>query len=235
MTSKKTSKKINSGGLKCSSIYPLTDAQADAFHFYSKDKNLILYGSAGTGKTYISIGLGILDVLNKDIVQDKLVIVRSCVPSRDVGFLPGSLEEKSAIYELPYKQICSELFSRGDSYEILKQKNVINFITTSFVRGITLNNSIVIVDEFQNLTIEEIHTIMTRLGDNSRIIFCGDTKQTDFGIGGKKQETSGFSKLLSIASQIDSFTNIEFFQEDIVRSELVKDWIIAKEKIDLRN
>lgn len=212
-------------------INPLTDAQEDTFFFYNKDKNLVLSGSPGTGKTFLSLYLGLKDVFDKSKPQEKLVIVRSCVQSREVGYLPGKEEEKNAVYELPYKQICSELFRNNDSYEVLKTKNKVDFISTSFIRGVTLHDSIVVVDEVQNMSIEEINTIITRLGGNSRIMLCGDLRQCDFGVSGKKKEVSGFLTMVDIINNMDSFKQVEFNHSDIIRSGLVEEWIVTKDNL----
>lgn len=220
-------------GLKLIQIDPLTDAQSDVFHFFKKGYHLVLHGFPGTGKTLCALYLGLKEVLDKSSNIEKIIIVRSCVSTRDVGFLPGNLNEKNAVYELPYKQICSELFGRGDAYDILKSKGIIEFISTSFVRGLTFSNSLVLVDEMQNLCFEEISTIVTRMGNNSRIILSGDIAQCDFGVGGKKKETSGFMDLMKIAKQMESFRDIEFFEQDIVRSDFVAEWIRIQERMKL--
>jgi phosphate starvation-inducible protein PhoH len=227
---KKTSsvKKENHAQVKV--ITPITDNQKEVFNHYSKQNNLILFGSAGTGKTFISLYLALQEIESSK-VRNNIVIVRSAVPARDTGFLPGDVKEKNAIYELPYRQIVNELYEKGDAYEILKTKNFIRFVNTSYLRGITLDNSVVIVDEVQNMSFEEISTIMTRLGKNSKIIFCGDTKQNDLVLS-KRKEISGFPKLLGIAETIKSFKLIKFNRNDIVRSETVKQWIIACEEFE---
>lgn len=220
-------------GLEMLDIQPLTNAQKDVFHFFEKNYHLILHGFPGTGKTFLALYLGLKSVFDKSTPIEKIIIVRSCVPTRDVGFLPGNLNEKGAVYELPYKQICSELFERGDAYDILKGKHIIEFISTSFVRGLTFTNALVLVDEMQNLCFEEISTIVTRMGNNSRLVLSGDIAQCDFGVGGKKKETSGFVDLMKIARKMNSFKDIEFFQEDIVRSDFVAEWIRIQESMKL--
>lgn len=212
---------------KLKTITPLTETQEACFQSWFSGSNLMLHGYAGTGKTFISLYLALLDVINqqdKDITS--VTIVRSVVPTRDMGFLPGSAKEKSKIYEAPYVSICANLFSRGDAYEILKQKNLITFETTSFLRGLTLNNTIVIIDEVANMTFHELDTIITRLGENCRVIFSGDFKQTDFE---KHADKQGLFKFMDIIKRMRAFDFIEFRQEDIVRSGLVKDYIVAKE------
>lgn len=211
-------------------IQPLTHNQEDTFDFYHKGYNLMLHGYAGTGKTFISLYLALDDILKGIPNYEKIVIVRSVVPSRDMGFLPGSIKEKIQIYEEPYKEICDDLFGRGDGYDILKMKGFINFTTTSFLRGLTFNNSIVIVDECQNMVFQEIDTVMTRLGNNTKVIFCGDFRQTDLT---KDNEKAGIKTFMEIISGLNKFRHVEFDKDDIVRSGIVKDYIIQRTALGL--
>jgi predicted ribonuclease YlaK len=213
-----------------SKIYPLTLNQQKVFDAYEDGKNLVLSGSAGTGKTFVSLYLALNQILNSPQLYDKIIIIRSTVPSRDMGFLPGSAKEKIAVYEEPYSEICDNLFGRGDGYEVLKTKGIVHFTSTSYLRGLTLNNAIVILDEAQNLEAHEINTVMTRLGDNSRIIICGDFKQTDL-VG--KYQREGITELIRITHEIESFGHIEFGIDDIVRSGVVKEYLLAREKLGL--
>jgi phosphate starvation-inducible protein PhoH len=213
-------------------IEPLTDTQADAFDAFEDEANLMLHGVAGTGKTFIALYLSLKDIINKVEQKKKVYIVRSVVPTRDMGFLPGNQKEKSRVYEAPYYTICNELFGRGDAYETFKSKNIIEFITTSFIRGITLDNCIVIVDECQNMSGMELHSIMTRVGENCKIIFCGDTRQDDL-TSVRKKEESGLSEFMRILKRMDSFEFIEFLEQDIVRSDLVKEYIITRNELGL--
>ena len=210
-------------------ILPLTDTQEIVFNEYDNGKNLVLHGYAGTGKTYISLYLALETLLKSNSKYDRIIIVRSVVPSRDMGFLPGSIAEKARVYEEPYREICNNILSRGDGYEILKTRKVIEFTTTSFLRGLTFNNAIVIVDEIQNMQFSEIDTVMTRLGDNTRVIFCGDFRQTDFK---KEDEKSGIVKFMKILKKMSNFEHIEFLESDIVRSGIVKDYIIKKARFE---
>ena len=196
---------------------------------YDLGSNLVLHGFAGTGKTYLSLWLALDELLTNGQFYDRILIVRSVVPSRDMGFLPGSAKEKARIYEEPYKQICDELFDRGDGYEVLKMKNMVEFTTTSYLRGVTFNRSIVIVDEMQNMTFAELDTVMTRMGENSKIIYCGDFRQTDLT---KQEDLAGIHKFLKITKKMGGFEYIEFNKEDIVRSGIVKDYIITKMEME---
>jgi phosphate starvation-inducible protein PhoH len=211
-------------------IEPLTDNQKLSFEAYNQNRNLMLHGIAGTGKSFISLYLALNQVLNDNSQYRKIVIVRSVVPTRDMGFLPGNNKEKAKVYEAPYYAICSELFGRSDAYEYLKNRNIIDFISTSFIRGITLNDSIVIVDEIANLTGHELDSVITRIGKNCKVIFCGDFRQSDFT---KDQEKNGLMDFMKIIKRMRSFEFVDFQKEDIVRSSMVKNYIIEKDKLNL--
>tara|TARA_B000000557_G_scaffold240835_1_gene219938 strand:+ start:1648 stop:2307 length:660 start_codon:yes stop_codon:yes gene_type:complete len=217
----KRSKTLAGSGLSLAEIEPLTKNQLDAFE---SDKNLILHGIAGTGKTFISCYLAFDDMVKG--VYNNLVIIRSAVPTRDIGFLPGSEKEKASVYEEPYKEIALELFQRGDAYEILKTKGLVHFMTTSFVRGITLKDAVIMVDECQNMSFHELDSIITRVGTNCRVIFCGDFRQSDL-------KTNGLESFMEILKNMGAFDFIDFEIKDIVRSEFVKDYIIAKTELGL--
>ena len=213
---------------------PLTDNQKKFFDAYSRgDYFVMLLGSAGTGKSFIACYKAIQEVFDKTSSFKRVVIVRSAVQSRDVGFTPGSLEEKLSLYEQPYMQIYHILFNRRDAYEQLKEAGKIEFVSTSFIRGMSFDDSIIIVDECQNLNWEELSTIMTRVGYRSKIIFCGDYRQTDLYRNNK--DKSGLWKFHEIAKTMQSSTSIEFTTDDIVRSSLVKDFLIAVDKWENSN
>lgn len=211
-------------------IDPLTENQKKTFDAYREGKNLMLHGIAGTGKSFISIYLALEEIMRHDSKYKKLVIVRSVVPTRDMGFLPGSTKEKSRVYEAPYYSICSELFERGDAYEYLKNRGTIEFITTSFIRGVTLNNSIILVDEMANCTLHELDSVITRIGRNCKIIFCGDFRQSDFT---KHYEKNGLHNFMDIIKKMRNFCFVDFQENDIVRSQLVKDYIIQKHRLGI--
>ena len=208
-------------------IYPLTNNQENFFNFYRKGHKAILcHGVAGTGKTYIAMHNAFKEILENSVCH-RVVIVRSAVPSRDIGFLPGNEKEKVEIYSQPYQEICADLFPRfGErAYNKLKEQNLVHFMVTSYVRGLTLDNCIVIVDEAQNMNDMELNSIMTRVGQNTKIIFCGDFRQTDLQ---KRSDMSGLKKFMSIAQHMPSFRHVEFEVEDIVRGPLVKEYIMAR-------
>ena len=210
-------------------IRPLTVNQENVFNAFYSEQNLMIHGYAGTGKTFLSLYLGLKEVLHSDIYK-KVVIIRSVVPSRDMGFLPGTEKQKAEVYEQPYQEICDDLFGRGDGWRILKLKNLVEFTTTSFLRGTTFNDSIIIVDECNNMTFQEIDTVMTRIGNNSRIIFCGDYRQSDLH---KPHDKTGIRELMAVTHRMPSFEHIEFGIEDIVRSGVVKEYIIQKTEMGL--
>jgi phosphate starvation-inducible PhoH-like protein/PhoH-like ATPase len=208
---------------------PLTANQKLTYQNFN-NKNLMLHGIAGTGKSFISLYLSLKEVIKTESVYKKVVIVRSVVPTRDMGFLPGNNKEKAKVYEAPYYAICTELFGRGDSYELLKSRGIVDFISTSFIRGITLNDSIIVVDEIANLTLHELDSIITRVGKNCKIIFCGDFSQSDFT---REQDRNGLKDFMRIIERMKSFEFIEFDENDIVRSAMVKEYIISKHRLGI--
>lgn len=208
---------------------PMTKNQEIAFKSWKEGFNLVLSGSAGTGKTFISTYLALQDILDKEMPQEKLLIVRSAVPTRDIGFLPGTIEEKEDAYKLPYKEIVSDLFGDRDAWKKLEAAKSIEFTTTSFVRGLTFNNCIMIIDECQNLTYHELCSMITRLGHNTKIVLCGDYYQTDFR---NNNDQAGLKKFINILEKMKLFDIIEFKWDDIVRSGLVRDFIMTKEMIE---
>lgn len=201
-------------------IEPFTERQAKVLR---SKRHLVLSGFAGTGKTFLTSYLGLRDVFAGH--YSRLVYIRSAVPTRDIGFLPGTDKEKLEVYEAPYIDIATELMGRGDAYSILKSKGVINFMSTSFIRGTTLRDAVIIVDETQNMTYQELDSVITRVGPNCRIMFCGDIRQTDL------FQKSGFNNFYSILQSMNEFDFVDFLKEDIVRDELVKSYIIKKDEI----
>ena len=212
-------------------IDPLTDNQRILFDSYAKGQHLIAYGCAGTGKTFITLFNALKDVLSENTPYERIFIVRSLVATREIGFLPGDHEDKADIYQIPYKNMVKYMFQMPSDadfemlYGNLKSQETIKFWSTSFLRGTTLDNSIVIVDEFQNMNFHELDSIITRVGENTKICFCGDARQSDLQ---KDKEKNGIIDFLSILRKMDSFDIIEFGVDDIVRSGLVKEYIIAK-------
>lgn len=208
-------------------VEPLTLNQEQFFNLYRKGHQaFLLHGVAGTGKTFVAMYNAFREIFS-DSPFERIIIVRSAVPSRDIGHLPGNEKEKAAVYMQPYVEICKELFPRfGEkAYCKLKEQGRIEFMITSFVRGLTLDNAIVIVDECQNMNDMELNSIMTRVGQNTKIVFCGDFRQTDLS---KKHDVSGLKKLMAIINHMPAFRTVEFGIDDIVRSELVKQYIVAR-------
>jgi len=212
-------------------IDPLTDSQKRLFNSYENGKHLVAYGCAGTGKTFITLYNALCDVLDERSPYEKVYLVRSLVATREIGFLPGTYEDKSDIYQIPYKNMVKYMFQMPSDadfemlYGNLKAQETIKFWSTSFLRGTTLDNAIVIVDEFQNLNFHELDSIITRVGENTKICFCGDATQSDLV---KTNERNGIIDFLRILRAMPSFDVIEFGVDDIVRSGLVKEYIIAK-------
>ena len=217
-------------------IKPLTDNQKLVFDAYENDKNLFLYGCAGTGKTFIAMYLALKEILSNKTAYEKLYIVRSLVPTREIGFLPGDHEDKSNLYQIPYQNMVKYMFKMPDDpafemlYDNLKAQETISFWSTSFLRGTTLDNAIVLVDECQNLNFHELDSIMTRVGNDSKIIFAGDIAQTDLV---KTNEKNGILDFMKILEVMDEFANIEFDVNDIVRSGLIRNYIITKLQLGL--
>lgn len=206
-------------------IFPMTPAQDKVFSSFEQGNHLFLHGVAGTGKTFVSLYLALNELLSKRSMYREIQIIRSVVPTRDMGFLPGTEKQKTESYEAPYKTIVNELFQCGTAYESLRKPNLINFSSTSFIRGQTFYDSIIIVDECQNMNFHELDSVITRIGDNCLIIFCGDFRQSDFRW---EDEKNGIKEFMKIIRKMSQFSFIEFGQEDIVRSALVKDYIINK-------
>ena len=209
-------------------IEPLTENQGIFFNQYDTGLSQVLIGYPGTGKTFMALYKALEEINNPKNNYQRVIIVRSAVPTREVGFLPGTLEEKAEVYELPYKTICKDLFGRDDAYEILKKHHIVEFITTTVIRGITLDNAIVIVDEFQNMTAHEADSVLTRIGTDSKIVFCGDILQRDL----NKHSERNIEKFIQVMqSMVDDFNFTFFNEDDIVRSGLVGAYIKMKHKI----
>ena len=236
MTAKqmKRKKPINADMMR--EIDPLTDNQKVLFDSYSKNQNIVAYGAAGTGKTFITLYNALRDVLDPSTPYEKIYIVRSLVATREIGFLPGDHEDKSTLYQLPYKAMVKYMFEMPTEadfqmlYGNLKAQDTIAFWSTSFIRGTTLDKAVIIVDEFQNLNFHELDSIMTRVGSNSKICFCGDATQTDLTRENEKNGIVDFMKILRIMPSVDT---IEFQIGDIVRSGICREYLIAKTELNL--
>ena len=230
----KRKKPINSEYLV--DINPITDNQKKLFDSYGKGKNIVAYGAAGTGKTFITLYNAIKDVLDDKTPYEKIYMVRSLVSTREIGFLPGDHEDKSSLYQIPYKHMVKYMFQMPSEVEFemlygnLKAQDTIKFWSTSFIRGTTFDNAIIIVDEYQNLNFHELDSIITRIGEDSKIYFCGDASQTDLQ---KTNERNGIVDFMKILRAMPSFDIIEFGINDIVRSGLVKEYLIAKLELSM--
>ena len=230
----KRKKPINADMLR--DIEPLTENQQRLFDEYEKGKNIIAYGAAGTGKTFITLFNALNEVLDTTTPYEKIYIVRSLVSTREIGFLPGDHEDKSFLYQIPYKNMVKYMFEMPSDadfemlYGNLKAQETISFWSTSFIRGTTFDKAIIIVDEFQNLNFHELDSIMTRVGTNTKIMFCGDATQTDLIKQNERNGIIDFMRVLRLMSSVDI---IEFGVDDIVRSGLVKEYILAKMELNL--
>ena len=236
LTTKQMKRKKPIGNTYLLDIEPITDNQKKLFDSYADGKHLVAYGTAGTGKTFISLYNALSDVLDETTPYERIYLVRSLVSTREIGFLPGDHEDKADIYQIPYKNMVKYMFQMPTDadfemlYGNLKAQETIKFWSTSFIRGTTLDNAIVIVDEFQNLNFHELDSIITRVGENSRIIFCGDASQSDLV---KTNDRNGIHDFLNILRKMPSFDIIEYGIDDIVRSGLVKEYIISKLEVGL--
>ena len=227
-------KEITSSDL--TKVEPVTDNQKLVFNSYKKGDNQFLYGCAGTGKTFVSLYLAMQEVLRQDTPYDRVVMVRSLIPTREIGFLPGDEEDKAALYQVPYSNMVQYMFKQPNEeafsmlYDKLKTQGSFYFLSTSFLRGLTFDNSIIIVDECQNLNFHELDTIITRVGQDSKIIFCGDFMQTDLS---KVSERNGLFDFLRILEEMKEFNCVEFNIGDIVSSGFVRNYLIQKTKLGI--
>ena len=230
------SKKIEITNSDLVKIEPVTDNQKVVFDSYKKGKNQFLYGCAGTGKTFITLYLAMQEVLRNDTPYDRVVMVRSLIPTREIGFLPGDEEDKAALYQVPYSNMVQFMFKQPNEqafsmlYDRLKTQGSFYFLSTSFLSGLTFDNSIIIVDECQNLNFHELDTIVTRVGQDSKLMFCGDFMQTDLS---KVNERNGLHDFLRILEEMEEFNCLEFNIGDIVRSGFVRNYLIQKTKLGM--
>ena len=228
--------KLEIGTSNLISIKPITDNQKLVFETWKQKKNQFLFGCAGTGKTFISLYLALQDVMNLQTKYNKVVLVRSLIPTREIGFLPGDEEDKAALYQVAYANMVQFMFQQPNEqafsmlYEKLKQQGSLYFLSTSFLRGLTFDNSIIIVDECQNLNFHELDTIITRVGQDSKIVFCGDFGQSDLS---RTSEKNGLHDFLRILEEMEEFNCVEFDIGDIVRSGFVRSYLIQKTKLGL--
>ena len=217
-------------------IEPITETQKQVFKSWKEGKNQFLCGCAGTGKTFVSMYLAFEEVLRNETPYDKVIIVRSLIPTREIGFLPGDEEDKAALYQVPYANMAQFMFKQPNEqafnilYDRLKAQGSFYFLSTSFLRGLTFDNSIIIVDECQNLNFHELDTIITRVGQDSKISFCGDFMQSDLT---KRNEKDGLHDFVKILEEMDEFSISEFSIGDIVRSGFVRSYLIQKTKLGL--
>ena len=230
----KKNKEINHTNLV--TIKPIGDNQKVVFDTWKKGKCQFLFGSAGTGKTFVSLYLALKDVMDLKSKFDRVVLVRSLIPTREIGFLPGDEEDKAALYHVPYQNMVQFMFEQPNEqqfntlYDRLKGQGSLFFLSTSFLRGLTFDNSIIIVDECQNLNFHELDTIITRVGQDAKIVFCGDFDQTDLM---NHNERNGLHDFLRILEEMEEFNCVEFTLGDIVRSGFVRSYLINKIKLGI--
>ena len=230
----KKNKEVNHNNLI--TVKPITDNQKLVFDSWKKGKNHFLFGAAGTGKTFISLYLAMKDVMDLKTSYEKIILVRSLIPTREIGFLPGDEEDKAALYQVPYQNMVQFIFEQPNEqsfnnlYDRLKGQGTLYFLSTSFLRGLTFDNAVIIVDECQNLNFHELDTIITRVGQDSKIIFCGDFDQTDLV---KQNEKNGLHDFLKILEEMEEFNCVEFSLDDIVRSGFVRNYLINKMKLGI--
>ena len=230
----KKNKEINHNSLV--TIKPITDNQKQVFSSWKKGQNQFLFGCAGTGKTFVSLYLALNDIFDLKKPQERVILVRSLIPTREIGFLPGDEEDKAALYQVPYQNMVQFMFEMPNEqafnglYDKLKGQGSLFFLSTSFLRGLTFDNSIIIVDECQNLNFHELDTIITRVGQDSKIIFCGDFDQSDLQ---KTNEKNGLHDFLRILEEMEEFNCTEFTIGDIVRSGFVRNYLINKTKLGI--
>jgi len=236
MTAKQAKRRKPIGSELLLDIEPLTENQKRLFTSYAEGKHLVAYGTAGTGKTFCVLYNALRDVLSEVTPFEKIYLVRSLVPTREIGFLPGSHEDKSSLYQIPYKNMVKYMFQMPSDadfemlYGNLKAQETISFWSTSFIRGTTLDNCIIIVDEFSNLSFHEMDSIITRVGENTKIMFCGDASQSDLL---KTNERNGIIDFMNILKKMSSFDIVEFNIEDVIRSGLCKEYLIAKHSLGM--
>ena len=217
-------------------IKPVTDSQKVVFDSWKQGLNQFLFGCAGTGKTFVSLYLALSEVLKNDTPYDKVVMVRSLIPTREIGFLPGDEEDKAALYQVPYSNMMQFMFEQPNEqafeslYNRIKAQGSFYFLSTSFLRGLTFDNTIIIVDECQNLNFYELDPIITRVGQDSKIFFCGDFSQSDLT---KMHERNGLMDFLQILQEMEEFNCVEFNIGDIVRSGFVRNYLIQKTKLGM--
>lgn len=228
------SRSYTSNTIKLENLHPFepkTQNQMNARDAWNDGYNLVLNGSAGTGKTFLALRLALEKVLDRETEFDELVVIRSIVPTRDIGFLPGDEDEKKLAYEAPYIGLCNEIFGDAEAWGKLKSQHKVRFESTSFIRGTTFNNAIIVVDEMQNLNFHELDSVITRVGHQCKFIMCGDYYQSDFQ---KDNDKKGILQFMNIVVQLNQFEVIEFTWKDIVRSDFVRDYIMTKEMLGIK-
>lgn len=217
-------------------IEPLTENQKLLFGYYDQNKNIFAHGVPGSGKTFCLLYKALKEVLDERTPYEKIYVIRSLVQTREIGFMPGGEDDKKSLFEIPYKNMVKYMFQMPSDvdfemlYGNLKSQNTISFWCTSFIRGITLDNCIIIVDEAQNCSAHESFSVISRCGEDTKIMFSGDIEQSDLV---RVSEKTGIVDFMKVIAAMPSFETIEFGVDDIVRSPLVKEFVIAKKSLGL--
>lgn len=216
-TRRKTNYK-NSDKKQTSGLTPRTDNQKlliDALKEYSQ---VFILGPAGTGKTYVTATFAADLYTLKEI--DKIVITRPHVAvGKDIGFLPGTLEEKTYPWALPVLDVLQKHLGKGAVETGIKNDNI-EMAPLALMRGRSFDNAFIIVDEAQNITTHELKMLLTRVGEGSTIVLNGDVQQSDL------KEADGLSKVIHLAKKhMLPVPVIEFGVEDIVRSDICAQWV----------
>jgi phosphate starvation-inducible PhoH-like protein len=205
-------------------IKPRSPNQTEYYRLVRENDIVFAIGPAGTGKTYLAVAFAVAALRNKEI--SKIVLARPAVEAgENLGFLPGDLAEKVDPYLRPLYDALEDMVPL-EKLETYMKKNVIEVIPLAFMRGRTLNNAFVILDEAQNSTSLQMKMFLTRLGPSSKAIITGDITQIDL----PKKEMSGLIQVREILTGVEGISFLYFDKSDVVRHKLVKDIIHAYEK-----